>query len=1004
MSTRFIVAAVAGVVVGYFSGNPQAGFQTFALVYGVSAGLDPNKQVTGPKLNDLKGPSASEGAPIPYIKGVWRTAGNIIWNSNKQEVANTETQGGKGGPGVDSTTFTYKIDVLYEFSINELAAIRRVWSNGKLVYSLASDDQDSIDASNTTDSWEEIRFYSGALDQMPDPDYEAAVGVGNAPAYRGRATCFIKGLNLGGSGQLPVLNFEVLSKAESAVIDPLVKLQVDFQDGTATDLSAYENTPTAEGDMLVLEADGNWTANLGTVDPTLSGWLYWSGDGMISDAGDRTFQCRYTDLRPELGSDVAQTIFQYRYGNAGSQIIHVFVGGGLPNRSLFVRDLNPVALIETTLPPGGNVHVCVMTDAATQKLHLYLNGILIGSPNHSIPATGSNPPSLAIGAYPNNSVGTTKAGRWDNIRVYAGHEFDLAGFTPPATLPPVDGAGQVVTPQAEDLADVVAELCSTTGLLEDEDIDVSDLVGTEIRGFAQSSGTNRQAIEILMSAYLFESVESDTLKFVKRGGAPALTIPFVDLGATTGEPAEPLPLTRNNDLELPARVTVKYSNALNDYQDGLASGDRLVTNSTSTATVELPVVLSPLEAAKIADVQTMDLQISLISIGPFSLACAYAALEPTDVVIVEGRDGSHYRGRVMKVTDSEQVRKFEVVLDDADVLDSQADADNTDNSTVLVRAVSDTDALLIDGPIARDIDDDQGFYLLAKPTDPAKLWPAGVIFASRDGTSYDRVDAVTERAIFGACVNTLGDWTGPRVFDEFNEIVVGLDPGVTLSSTTRDAMLDDQTINAFAIGSPETGWEYGQFRTAVLDSDGFYVLSGLLRGSRGTEWRMVGHEAGETFALLRPAGTRRVLVDTSAIGQERFYKVPTSGKSLSSATAIPFTDNAVGLKPFSPFDARKALVGSDIVITWQRRTRLAVRTIGPSGISIPLGEEIEAYSIDILPTDSSTGVRTLTSSTTSVTYTAAMQAADGYGGGPLAVTIYQLSTVVGRGYPLEATL
>ena len=59
--------------------------------------------------------------------------------------------------------------------------------------------------------WTAMRFYGGGPDQMPDPVYEAAVGAGNAPAYRGRSTVFIEGLNLGGSGQLPLLTFELVS-------------------------------------------------------------------------------------------------------------------------------------------------------------------------------------------------------------------------------------------------------------------------------------------------------------------------------------------------------------------------------------------------------------------------------------------------------------------------------------------------------------------------------------------------------------------------------------------------------------------------------------------------------------------------------------------------------------------------------------------------------------------------------------------------------------------------
>jgi hypothetical protein len=73
---------------------------------------------------------------------------------------------------------------------------------------------------------------------------------------------------------------------------------------------------------------------------------------------------------------------------------------------------------------------------------------------------------------------------------------------------------------------------------------------------------------------------------------------------------------------------------------------------------------------------------------------------------------------------------------------------------------------------------------------------------------------------------------------------------------------------------------------------------------------------------------------------------------------------------------------------------------------VPLGEELEAYEVEIL--DGATEKRVLSTATTSVVYTAAQQTADW--GAPLApddtldVRIYQLSALVGRGAPKTVTL
>lgn len=73
---------------------------------------------------------------------------------------------------------------------------------------------------------------------------------------------------------------------------------------------------------------------------------------------------------------------------------------------------------------------------------------------------------------------------------------------------------------------------------------------------------------------------------------------------------------------------------------------------------------------------------------------------------------------------------------------------------------------------------------------------------------------------------------------------------------------------------------------------------------------------------------------------------------------------------------------------------------------MPLAEDLESYDVQIL--DGAAIKHTLTSSTTSVLYTAAQQNADwGAALGPgqtLAIRIFQLSNRLGRGTPASITL
>jgi hypothetical protein len=108
-----------------------------------------------------------------------------------------------------------------------------------------------------------------------------------------------------------------------------------------------------------------------------------------------------------------------------------------------------------------------------------------------------------------------------------------------------------------------------------------------------------------------------------------------------------------------------------------------------------------------------------------------------------------------------------------------------------------------------------------------------------------------------------------------------------------------------------------------------------------------------------------------------------------------------GLRPLSPVHVRGRRESGDLRISWIRRTRLG----GDSweAVDVPLGEDDERYEIDIL--SGSTVVRTIATATSSALYAAAEQAADfGALQSSVALRVYQMSAVLGRGAPRDAVV
>lgn len=194
------ILTIAGTIIGAYFGVPQLGAALGAIAGSL---LFPQQlpTVQGPKLSDLSQTTSSIGTSIPRGWGVFPVPGCIIAKSDIREVIETDEVGGKGGPSQTVETPTYYQDFAVGLVDSEdpilgfepIAGIRRIWSNGKLIYDRRpqqAGESDSafnnrIAASDVLD--EGMVVYLGTEDQLPDPTLEAFYGVGNIAAFRGLA-------------------------------------------------------------------------------------------------------------------------------------------------------------------------------------------------------------------------------------------------------------------------------------------------------------------------------------------------------------------------------------------------------------------------------------------------------------------------------------------------------------------------------------------------------------------------------------------------------------------------------------------------------------------------------------------------------------------------------------------------------------------------------------------------------------------------------------------------
>jgi hypothetical protein len=321
----------------------------------------------------------------------------------------------------------------------------------------------------------------------------------------------------------------------------------------------------------------------------------------------------------------------------------------------------------------------------------------------------------------------------------------------------------------------------------------------------------------------------------------------------------------------------------------------------------LPIALTNYQAAKIADALLYE------AWTEFVLSRKYAYLGPGDVVSLNDQTL-----RVASVAYGDPgLVKIKAVLEDPAIYSSVVDeadvAASLPATNKEVPLPSPTQLYLLDIPILQDQDDDTGFYACVSRILPE--WPGAVIAQSLDnGQTFKELYSQNRVATYGVTLTILPSGA-TTIFDEDNTSFVKLASG-ELASTTEINVLNGANIALI-------GQEIVQFQNAVLQPDGSYRLSRLLRGRRGTEWAVNTHQLSERFILLDPATLHRIKSPASEIGLSRIYKAITFGRSVAASSAYAFINTAIGRKPFSPVHLRGIRNNAgDLTLAWIPRTRV----------------------------------------------------------------------------------
>lgn len=197
----------------------------------------------GPRLGDLSLQTSSYGSAIPQVFGSMRVAGTVVWASDLQEKA--ATQSAKGQP--DTVTYSYSVSLAVALSSRAVMGIGRIWADGKLIR----------DANGRFSVATDFRIHDGSEEQPVDPLIASIEGIDSTPAYRGLALAVFENLQLADFGnRIPFLTFEVIADPDSVTIDTILATVSDGiiasnSSGSVTGYAAYGSTLKAAVQPLV---------------------------------------------------------------------------------------------------------------------------------------------------------------------------------------------------------------------------------------------------------------------------------------------------------------------------------------------------------------------------------------------------------------------------------------------------------------------------------------------------------------------------------------------------------------------------------------------------------------------------------------------------------------------------------------------------------------------------------------------------------------------------------
>jgi hypothetical protein len=560
------------------------------------------------------------------------------------------------------------------------------------------------------------------------------------------------------------------------------------------------------------------------------------------------------------------------------------------------------------------------------------------------------------------------------------------------------------------VASIISFYCEQAGLTPSQ-YNVSAVTDTVAGFLVAEADSPAENLKDLLKILHIDSTEIDgVLTFVPRADTVDWTISQNEFVRTRKKDLYKEPRTRERDL--PVRLELTAKSEARDYENNTQGAERstfpnAVVRSKKIEELDIPAVMTDNDIRRACEKLLFTSWIERDELE-FTLSKKYLGVTPTDVMTVTLDDGSIRNFRASEVNIGKNLSvSVEAVRQISGQYNSTvlADAGQAPLRNSRIKGIN-PQIFILDTPLLRDEDsiDNTGFRSYYAGSYYGNLtFNGAAMFKSPDAVSWSQIGIIPNEVTWGVTENSLGVPDSPWRWDNTNTLTVRLVVG-SIASDTEINVLNGS--NPALIIQSNGDVELIQFMTATATSTtNQYILSNLIRGRRGTDTMMANHGVGDKIIFLSENTIRTMRLDLTRIGQSTFFKGVTAGMLFEDSLPISKTLNARDQMPYAPRNSRAEFNGSDIDITWIRRGRIGGELIDGTD-TVPLSETLEQYEIDIYNNAGTTILRTLViNDAQTATYTSAQQTTDSWDGSThIKVAIYQMSSIVGRGFGELVTL